>query len=285
MDKFFIPLVGLFVRHPLCISVLLCLGASVLLCISVQYMLVRIWTFIQGSHKWHRDSLRKVYGILAAQMLVTCVVVCTCMMITPLSDFVCFVAVTYSAFLAWLRCLWMFVAWIMWRVALKEIRLGHPWDYSLLFLLTCIQSLKIAVCVVPLVGNAKALNVLLASALAIAGCLCLTWYTLVQGKHFTRGNRETVHDMNRCAWNYIITGKIMAFLAHCASLTSLLPMAVSHGLSLSARGHANLLFVALMVAACSSIVRDTLQLRIFNYDDYIYAAGQLYFDMTLLFLF
>lgn len=203
--------------------------------------------------------LRKVYGILATQMILT-VAVSIASMYTPL------IHDTTVAMFKSNNCALQVAIFIPTVLSLLFLQFGaskhYPWNYLLLFTFTLCKSVNVGfICVI---HKEAGLGSLILEAFAITAVifLALTAYALYSGKDFSY---------------------MRGFLT-----TALLGLVCMGFLGLFFRTAAGSLALAFFgaITFCGYILFDTWQLeKVHGYDDYIQATIQLYLDIINLFLY
>jgi len=199
--------------------------------------------------------IRKVYGILAAQMTMTCLI-CTCAMLIPpvRAAFVALMSIPYAMLL-------VFAPAICVLCALQAKKAEHPTNYYLLWIFTALMSVSIAgICAV---YQEAGLGYLVLEAFAItASCFIgLSLYAMKSGKDFQwMGGMLSMGLMGMLMFSFL--GFIFGF---------------SGGILYSLFG---------VVLFCGFILYDTNRvMKIYGPDDAIMASIELYLDILNLFLY
>lgn len=201
--------------------------------------------------------IRKVYGILAAQMLLTCGVCFYCMWSEPIRMFVIHLfSFGYFGQLA------LFIPLMAVLCCLQAAKNEYPMNFFLLFIFTLFMAVDIgAVCAVYAQAG-KGGVILEAFGLTAFLFFTLSAYTIISGKNF---------------------GFMGAYL-----FAGLLTCLFASFLSFFIPGIAgNIVYCVFGVLVfCGYIVYDTWKItKVFGYDDYITAAIELYLDILNLFLY
>jgi hypothetical protein len=208
---------------------------------------------LAGEHR--AGFIRKVYGILAAQMTLTVVMCASAMLVPPIrSMFLSLMAIPYAQFI-------LFIPAICVLCALQSKKAEHPTNYYLLWAFTALMSASVAgICAV---YQSAGLGYLILEAFAItAGCfLGLTCYACKSGQDFSwLGGFLSMGLFGLIMFSFL--GAIFGF-------------------------HGGIIFSLFGVALfCGFIVYDTYRiLQIYGPDDAIMAAIELYLDIMNLFLY
>lgn len=208
---------------------------------------------LSGEHR--AGFVRKVYGILAAQMTLTCLTCAGAMLIPPIRGlFVAMMSIPYFSLL-------IFVPAICVLCALQAKKDQHPTNYYLLWTFTGLMSVSIAgICAIYQQAGLGYL-VLQAFAMTAACFLGLTAYAMKSGKDFQwMGGLLSMGLMGMLMFSFL--GWIFGF----------------HG------GIVYSLFG--VVLFCGYILYDTQRvMKIYGPDDAIMASIELYLDILNLFLY
>eukprot|EP00746_Dinoflagellata_sp_MGD_P022890 gnl/MRDRNA2_/MRDRNA2_153580_c0_seq1.p1 gnl/MRDRNA2_/MRDRNA2_153580_c0~~gnl/MRDRNA2_/MRDRNA2_153580_c0_seq1.p1 ORF type:complete len:335 (+),score=57.75 gnl/MRDRNA2_/MRDRNA2_153580_c0_seq1:92-1006(+) len=211
---------------------------------------------------WKQDArsgfLRKVYGILAAQIALT-VAIAAMFMFTPSIQQACLRLATNGN--AWLQ-LAVLIPTMVSLGFLMGLKSTYPFNYVLLFVFTLSISVNVGYVCSIFYGTGHGdliLQSLGATTLIVLG---LSMYTLYSGKDFSyMGGFLSV-----ALWGLVITG--IGGLLFPQMVASLLYGLVG------------------ALTFCGYILYDTWRLQNeFNYDDYIAATIELYLDIVNLFLY
>jgi FtsH-binding integral membrane protein len=208
---------------------------------------------LSGEHR--AGFVRKVYGILAAQMTMTCLICACAMLIPPVRNmFLSMMKIPYASLL-------IFAPAICVLCALQAKKAEHPTNYYLLWTFTALMSVSIAgICAI---YQAAGLGYLILQAFAItAACFVgLSFYAFTSGKSFEwMGGLLSMGLMGMLMFGFL--GWMFGF-------------------------HGGILYSLFGVALfCGYIVYDTHRvLRVYGPDDAILAAIELYLDIVNLFLY
>merc|ERR1740130_1721575 len=131
---------------------------------------------LSGEHR--AGFIRKVYGILAAQMTMTCVICACAMLIPPVrAVFLAIMSVPYASLL-------IFAPAICVLCALQAKKAEHPTNYYLLWTFTALMSVSVAgICAI--YQQAGLGNLVLQAFAITASCFVgLSLYALKSGKDF-----------------------------------------------------------------------------------------------------
>lgn len=202
--------------------------------------------------------LRKVYGLLASQLVLTVIIAAICMYVPAITA--AFAAVA-AAQTWWLRLAFM-VPPALSLFMLHFCKDSYPANYIFLFVFTLCIGLKLGfICAV---FSALGFGHLIIQAASITAVIFvgLTTYTIYSGKDFSYlgGFLYTM------LWGLVITGFLAVFFP-----------ALREGLLVGFIGAATF---------CGYILYDTWRLtKKLGYDDYIIATIELYLDIVNLFLY
>lgn len=199
--------------------------------------------------------VRKVYGILAAQMTMTCLTCACAMLIPPVrAAFVGFMHIPYAQLL-------IFAPAICVLCALKAKKDQHPTNYYLLWTFTALMSVSIAgICAI--YQQAGLGNIVLQAFAMTAACFVgLTAYAMKSGKDFQwMGGMLSMGLMGMLMFGFL--GWLFGF--HGGILYSLFGV----------------------VLFCGFILYDTQRvMQIYGPDEAIMASIELYLDILNLFLY
>lgn len=208
---------------------------------------------LSGEHR--SGFIRKVYGILAAQMTVTAAICASAMLIPPVrAAFLSLMAIPYAQII-------LFVPAICVLCALQAKKAEHPTNYYLLWTFTVLMSMSVAgICAA---YQSAGLGYLILEAFAItAGCfLGLTLYACKSGQDFSwLGGLLSMGLFGMIMFSFF--GWIFGF-------------------------HGGVIFALFgVVLFCGFILYDTHRiLQIYGPDDAIMASIELYLDIMNLFLY
>jgi hypothetical protein len=199
--------------------------------------------------------VRKVYGILAAQMALTCITCACAMLIPPIQAFfIGIMSIPYASLI-------IFAPAICVLCALQAKKAEHPTNYYLLWAFTALMSVSIAgICAI---YQQAGLGYLVLQAFAITGAcfVGLSLYAMKSGKNFEwMGGLLSMGLMGMLMFGFL--GWIFGF--HGGILYSLFGV----------------------VLFCGFILYDTHRvLNIYGPDDAILASIELYLDILNLFLY
>jgi|Transcript_114458 FtsH-binding integral membrane protein len=202
--------------------------------------------------------LRKVYGILTAQMLFTVSVAAACMYVQGIREALVRFSAQLSSSLRWAIIIPTLVSLLVLKCGAKD---RYPWNYTFLSLFTVSTSINVGfVCAIfQEVGLGEL--VLQAFGMTTVIFLGLTAYTLYSGKDF--GFLRAYLYMS--LWGLTLIGVFRVFFP---SLNNLL---IAY-------------FGALVF--CGYILYDTSRLmKTLSYDDYILATIEIYLDIINLFFY
>jgi len=203
--------------------------------------------------------LRKVYGLLTAQMVFTVGVAALCMASPSISRFCLSIATSQTSWFMWATLIPSIGSLLLLNLGVKN---SYPANYILLFIFTLSNSIQLGfVCaVVEAAGYGHlVLQAFTAATIIFSG---LTLYTLYSGKDFSfMGGFLSV-----ALWALVLTGIvgiIFPWMVH----------SLAYG------------FVGALTFS-GYIIYDTWRLqKQFSYDDYIGATIELYLDIVNLFLY
>jgi FtsH-binding integral membrane protein len=204
----------------------------------------------------HRAGfVRKVYGILAAQMIVTASICACAMLVPPIRNmFLALMSIPYASLL-------IFIPAICVLCALQAKKAEHPTNYYLLWTFTVLMSVSIAgICAVYQKAGLGAL-VIQAFVITAACFIGLSLYAIKSGQNFEwMGGILSMGLMGMLMFGLL--GWLFGF--HGGVIYSLFGVALF----------------------CGFIVYDTHRvLRIYGPDDAIMASIELYLDILNLFLY
>jgi hypothetical protein len=203
--------------------------------------------------------LRKVYGLLAAQLLLTVTMTCFCMLTPVVRDIFLKLARSNSWLLQLAMAIPSLVSLLFLKTGAKD---KYPTNYGLLFLFTAGISLEVSyVCSVYHALGYTHL-ILQAFGTTVAIFVSLTAYVLYSGKDFSYLGGFLMTAL----WGLVLVGFGAIFFPWLA-----------HGLMYGFAGA--LIF-------CGYILYDTWRIQNkFRYDDYIGATIEIYLDIVNLFLY
>lgn len=202
--------------------------------------------------------LRKVYGLLASQLVLTVIIAAICMYVPAITKTFAAVAAAQTW---WLRLAFM-VPPALSLLMLHFCKDSYPANYIFLFVFTLCIGLKLGfICAV---FSALGFGHLIIQAASITAVIFvgLTMYTIYSGKDFSYlgGFLYTM------LWGLVITGFLAVFFP-----------SLREGLLVGFIGAATF---------CGYILYDTWRLtKKLGYDDYITATIELYLDIVNLFLY
>jgi hypothetical protein len=197
--------------------------------------------------------LRKVYGILTVQLMVTVALAAACMYIQVVRE-----TLVSTRWPSTLTCASMFLS----LVILKFVKDSYPSNYIMLAVFTVSVAISIGTYCAILEAIGRGHIVLQASSFAILIFFGLTVYTLLSGRNFS----FIGGFLSMALWGLVLWG--FAGLFFPALISS-----VAYG------------FIGALVF-CIFILFDTSRLmHTLSYDDYIQATIELYLDIINLFLY
>lgn len=200
--------------------------------------------------------VRKVYGILAAQMVVTVVVAAACTLNVSAQNLV--LKMVTMKYLGWL----VLIPTLVCLGGLHVKKNIYPWNYYLLLGLTLCISFNVgAVCAV-LSGVGLARTILQAAGITLSIFVGLSAYAFYCKRDFS---------FLKAALSFSLWGLVVAGLASCLLGSSLVESVCAW-------------FGAVLF--CAYIVYDTQKLATKSgYDDYITVAAEIYLDIVNLFMY
>jgi hypothetical protein len=203
--------------------------------------------------------LKKVYGILTVQLMVTVMIVAVCMYTKPVRERLLIIFNLYSSTLNWGVFIPTFLCLLILKLGAKD---KYPANYILLAVLTICISISVGYVCAILEDAGLGAIVLQAFCTSLAMFICLTVYTLLSGKNFSylKGFLATM------LWGLVLTSVAAWFFP-----------ALAQSLVFSFIG---------AITFCGYILYDTSRLvKDLSYDDYIVATIELYLDIINLFLY
>jgi FtsH-binding integral membrane protein len=207
-----------------------------------------------GVHVNLRNAfIRRVYGILSAQLILTVAICCFCALYQPMTETVLGYPRTFMY--------GSMIPSLVLIIALHFMKNSHPWNVVLLGLFTVCESLMIGV-LAAAYKTAGMTDVLLSAAgLTLGIFLCLTAFVFISKKDFSfMGGFLFAGLFIMIGWgllNLIFGWRVHFLYSACGAL----------------------LFVGFILYDTSNILRNL------SYDDYIIGAIQLYLDILNLFLY
>lgn len=202
--------------------------------------------------------LRKVYGLLAAQLVLTVLIAAICMYVPPITRTLAAVATAQTW---WLRFAFA-VPPMLSLFMLQFCKDSYPANYIFLFAFTFFIGIKLGFICAFFSSHGFQHLILLAAAITAVIFVGLTVYTIWSGKDFSYlgGFLYTM------LWGLVITGFLAIWFP-----------ALREGLLVGFIGAATF---------CGYILYDTWRLtKKLGYDDYITATIELYLDIVNLFLY
>jgi FtsH-binding integral membrane protein len=197
--------------------------------------------------------IRKVYGILTAQMLFTVVLIASCMLVPSVRS------VIIALFKIPLMQIMMFVPTIGVMCALQKYKDQHPTNYQLLAAFTVLVDLPLGFMCAIYYQAGLGILVLQAFLMTVVCFGTLTCYAMYSGKDFSwMGGMLSMGLMGMVMWGFL------------ASI-----FGVGGGLMYSACG---------VILFCGFILYDTQRImEVYGPDDYIMAVIDLYLNIVNLF--